>query len=217
MRGDNASGRPTTEQWARSLGISTATTPSALTVHDPFSPLTARQITTRALVLHGVIAAACGVKPGPIIDWYTSQGVWDAVSPNERAFLRDPGAVREGDRLRFRWRQEAEWALLWVVEKVDHLGLPTRECDTGRLVNNIIPALGSDIEPFLSSAKLRSPGELLAEDDRHYELWCNYVRSRREQPDLLPFDLNVDVLYQREYAFEWLGGIETWDDVQCDT
>ena len=107
--------------------------------------------------------------------------------------------------------------MLWVVAKVDHLGLPTRQCNTRRMVDEIIPPLGSDVEPFLASATLRPPGELLAENDRHYNLWCRYFQTRRDPPETLPSDLNFDVLYQREYAFEWLQGIEKWDDVQCDS
>ena len=207
----------TTEQWARSLGISTAPTPPpAVADYDEPCPLAARAIATRAVVLQGVCAAACAVNPQSIIEWYTDQGIWGAASPKERAFLLDPAAASADETIRFRWRQEAEWALLWAVGKVDHLGLPTSECDTRRLVDEIIPALGSDVEPFLASAIVRPPGELLAEDDRHYDLWCQYFQTRRAQPAMLLSDLNVNVLYQRQYAFEWLHGIEAWDDVQCD-
>jgi hypothetical protein len=206
----------TAEQWARSFGISTAPTPPAVADYEEACPFTAREVATRAVVLQGVVAAACEVDPQPIVEWYTEQGIWDAVSPKERAFLLDPAAASPDETLRFRWRQEAEWALLWVVGKVEHLALPTRECDTRRLVDEIIPPLGSDIEPFLAAATLRAPGELLAEDDRHYNLWCQYFQTRRERPEALPSDLNVEVLYQRQYAFEWLHGIEAWDDVQCD-
>jgi len=91
---------------------------------------------------------------------------------------------------------EAEWALLWVIGKVEALGLPIRQCDTRRLVDEIIPALGSDIEPFLATAVLRSPGVLLAEDDRVYDLWCRWHAARRIG-DPLPEDLDEAVLYQR--------------------
>lgn len=206
----------TTEQWAQSWGISTAPVLPAVEGYDEARPITAREIATRALVLHGVVAAACKVDPARIVQWYAEQGVWGAVSPKEQAFLNAPAALAREVMLRMCWRQEAEWALLWAIGKVDHLGLPTRQCDTRRLVDEIVPALGADIEPFLSTATLRTPGELLAEDDRHYDLWCRYFQTRREQPHLLPSDLNVEVLYQRQYAFEWLHGIEAWDDVQCD-
>ncbi len=216
LSGGSLLASPTTEQWARSFDISTAPTPPAVADYDEPCPFTAREVATRAVVLQGVVAAACEVDPQPIVEWFTDQGAINAISAKERAFLLDPSAASSDETLRFRWRQEAEWALLWVVGKIDHLGLPTRQCDTRRLVDEIIPPLGSDVEPFLSSATLRPPGELLAEEDRHYNLWCRYFQTRREQPEALPADLDLNVLCQRQYAFEWLNGIEAWDDVQCD-
>ena len=106
--------------------------------------------------------------------------------------------------------------MLWVIGKVESLGLPTQQCDTRKLIDEIIPELGSDIEPFLSSAELRWPSLLLAEEDRHYDLWCRYHQDRRKHRRLIPKDLEVSVLYQRQYAFGWLHGIEAWDDVECD-
>lgn len=32
----------------------------------------------------------------------------------------------------------------------------------------------------------------------------------------MPKDLNETILYQRSYAFNWLGGTEPWDEVLCD-
>jgi hypothetical protein len=185
--------------------------------YDEPCPLTAREVAMRALILQGVVAAAGKVNPIPIVEWFQEQKIWDAASPTERRFLTDPSIHSAKDITRFRWRQEAEWTLLWIVGKVEILGLPTNECDTRRLIDEIIPALGSDIEDFLSSAKLRSPGELLAESDRHYNLWCRYIQDRKITPSILPSDLLPDVLFQREYVFEWMFGVEAWDDVSCDS
>ena len=207
---------PTTEEWARSHGISTAPTPPVVGDYNEPCPLTASEVGTRAVVLQGVVAVAAGVEPGPVVDWFREQGIWEAASPREGEFLLRPASVRGNELLSLRWRQEAEWALLWVVGKVQALGLPTRQCDTRRLVDEIIPPLGADIGPFLKSAELRPPGVLLAEDDRHYNLWCRWFQTRRHGEHLLPADLVFDALYQRQYAFEWLHGTEPWDDVQCD-
>jgi hypothetical protein len=209
--------QPTTEEWARALGISTAQTLPAIEGYDEPCPFTARQIATRAVILQGIVAVASGIDPDPVIEWYQKQGVWNQVSPTEQATLLDPASLTRDEWNSLRWHQEAEWALLWVVGKVEALGLPIRQCDTRRMVDEIIPALGSEIEPFLASAEVRPPGDLLAEDDRHYNLWCSYFQTRRRGSHLLPRDLEFSVLYQRQYAFEWLRGIEAWDDVQCDS
>jgi hypothetical protein len=166
------------------------------------------------VILQGVVAVGCDVDPERVVEWLREQGIWDWVSPDERAFLQNLSPTVE-ERNCFRWHQEAEWTLLWAIGKVEALGLPTRGCDTRRLVAEIIPPLGSDIEGFLASAELRLPGVLLAEDDRTYDLWCNAVAARRNREPLPP-DLNWWVLYERRYAFEWLDSHQEWDDVTCD-
>ena len=74
---------------------------------------------------------------------------------------------------------------------------------------------GTLVKKFLASSVLRPPGALLAEDDRHDNLWCRYFQTRRAGATL-PRDLMVDVLYQRKYTFEWLNGTDAWDEVTCD-
>lgn len=163
-----------------------------------------------------MVAVAYETDPDPVTEWFREQGIHVQVNPKELAYLHDPTSLTSEERSRLQWHQEPEWALLWVVGKIEALGLPARQCDTRRLVDEIIPALGSYIEPFLMSAELRPPGVLLAKDDRHYDLWCRYIQARLEGTHLLPGDLQFSVLYERQYAFGWLHGIEEWDDVRCD-
>src|SRR5947209_2383295 len=85
--------QPTTEEWARSHGISTAPAPPAVAGYDEPCPFTARQIATRAVILQGVVAVASGVDPEPVVEWYQEQGVWDQVSPEEQKFLLEPHSL----------------------------------------------------------------------------------------------------------------------------
>jgi len=202
-----------TKAWVESHGISgELTLPAVADYNEPYGR-TARQIAVRAVILQGVVAVGAQVDPASVMDWFREQQVWDDVTPAEEAFLANPSPT-EQERLRFAWHMEAEWALLWAINRVEHLGLATRSCDSARLVDEIIPALGSDIEGFLSSATLRPSGELLAEDDRTYNMWCYAQSARRE--NVLPEDLDWMVLYERRYAFEWLDGNQEWDKVTCD-
>ncbi len=203
-----------TEGWAKSLGISVEATPPTVIDYSEPCPRSARQIAVRALILQGVVAVASEVAPESVITWFHEQQLWRSVTPEEKAFLQNPSPTKEQCN-RFGWHQEAEWTLLWVIGKVESLGLPTRCCDTRRLVDEIIPPLGSTIGGFLASAKVREPGVLLAEDDRTYNLWCYAQKARRNRE--LPADLNWDVLYERRYAFEWLDGMQDWDEVTCDS
>jgi len=205
---------PSTETWAKSRAISVEATPPAVEGYSKRCPRSARQIAVRAVILQGVVAVACKVDAGPIIEWFHEQRIWRSVTPKERAFLHNLSPTKE-QLNQFGWHQEAQWTLLWVIGKVESLGLPTHGCDTRRLVDEIILPLGSDIAEFLASAELRPPGVLLAEDDRTYNLWC-YAHRARCKGESLPEDLNWSVLYERRYAFEWLDGNQDWDDVTCD-
>jgi hypothetical protein len=206
---------PTTKAWACSLGISTASIPPAVDGYEEPCSFTARQVAIRALILQGVVAVTAEVDPEPVIEWYQNQGIWMHATPQERAFFDAPRDIDQNQLRRFSWQAEAEWGLLWAVGKIETLGLPICQCDSRRLVDEIIPELGSEIEPFLSSAVLRPPGLLLAEDDRHYNLWCHLnldIRKGGSQPD----DLIYGVLWQRVCAFEWLHGITPWDEIKGD-
>jgi len=204
---------PSAESWAKSLGLSVEATPPAVQDYSKRCPRSSRQIAVRALILQGVVAVASDVSPEPIVHWFREQRLWRSVTPEEKAFLKKPSPTTE-ERNKLAWHQEAEWTLLWVIGKVESLGLPTSGCDTRRLVDEIIPPLGSEIADFLATANVREPGVLLAEDDRTYNMWC-YAQKARHNGEL-PADLNWFVLYERRYAFEWLDGIQDWDDVTCD-
>jgi hypothetical protein len=202
-----------TKAWAESLGISVDATPPPVAGYSKRCPRTARQIAVRTLILQGIVAVASEVDPEPIVAWFHQQRLWRSVSPDERAFLRNRSPTTER-RHQFGWDQEAQWTLLWVIGQVESLGLPTHGCDMRKLVEEIIPPLGAEIDAFVASARVREPGVLLAEDERTYNLWCYAQKARRKGE--LPEDLNWDVLYERRYAFEWLDGMQDWDEVTCD-
>ena len=202
-----------TIKWAKSFGISVDANPIPPVTITEHYPRTAREIAVRAIILQCVVAAASDVDPEPLILWLQDEEIWEVVSPAEKTLLLEnrPSAKQRNE---FRWRQEAEWTLLWMIGKVEALELPTQTCDTRHMVDEIIPALGSSITGFLTSAELRRPEILYAEDERTYDLWCRAIPARRETT--LPYDLNMDVLYERRYAFEWADSTEQWDTVTCD-
>jgi hypothetical protein len=203
-----------TKDWAFLLGV--CVTDSVPPVDDCSEPSnrSITEVASRAIVLHCVAAVGYGVSSQSVVSWLKNQSLWEVVSPHERAFLGSD-SPDEKERNHARWRQEAQWALLWAIGKVAALGLPTKTCDTRMIVDEIMPGLGDSIESFISSARFRSPTEVLAEDDRIYNLHCYARNAFRE--GTMPSDLVYDVLLQRRYAFEWLNGDEDWDDVTTDT
>jgi hypothetical protein len=203
-----------TREWAASHGVCVDDVVPPVDDWNEPCRRTSEEVAVRTIILHCVAGVGYGVDPCPVIDWLKDENLWDHVSADEQAFLRaeSPSAKVLSDA---RWRQEAEWALLWTIRKVESLGLPTQTCDTQRLVDEIMPGLGDSISSFVSSAELRPPSELLTEDDRIYNLH-GFARQAHRQ-DSLPDDLVYDILFQRHYAFEWLSGDDDWDDVRTDT
>lgn len=203
-----------TAAWARKHDVCTDEIVPAVPNFNKRYARSAREIAARCLILQGIGAVAYGCNAKPIVDWFSEQNLTVHISPEEERFFKSKRREKK-QCYRFQWHAEAEWTLLWLVGKVDSLGLPTQTCDTRRLVDEIIPPLGDSVKRFLSTAKLRSSGEILAEDDRTYNLWC-YVHQARRNERALPEDLNYFVLYERRYAFEWLDGFQEWDKVTCD-
>jgi hypothetical protein len=203
-----------TRTWAESLKVESGDyLPPVADYSQPYARQ-AYAVATRAIILHGVVAAAYDVAAGPIVKWLQEQAIWDEVTAQKRACLLSTTWTK-AKQLEYRWKQEAEWTLLWMIGEVDFLGLPIHCCDTQHLVDKIIPALGDPVHDFISQAKLRVPGALLAEDDRSYSLWCHALAAKRRK-EALPNDLNLAVLRERRYAFEWIDGTQNWDEVTCD-
>lgn len=202
-----------TKDWLVSVGLSPAPNlPPIEGEHEP-CPRNAVQIARRALVLQGLQSIAAGAKREPIMEWFKEQKLNCDLSANETRFLEEPEAS-ERRCMSFLWHKEAQWVLLWAIKKVDSLDLPTKECDSAYVVDEVIPALGAAIDDFVHLAAVRAPGFLLAEDLRSYNMWC-YAQKARAHGNL-PHDLNMSVLYERRYAFEWLDSMDDWDDVSCD-
>ena len=203
-----------TKEWAASHDVCVDDTVPPVENYNETYKRNAGEVAVRTIVLQCVSAVGYDVDPQPVTDWLKDQGLWDHVSTNEKTFL---GSNERSDKelSDARWRQEAQWALLWCIRQIESLGLPTQACNAARLVDEIMPALGNPIDSFLSSADLRPPSELLAEDDRIYNLHC-YARQAHRQ-NAMPDDLVYDVLYQRHYAFEWLSSEGDWDTVTADT
>jgi Domain of unknown function (DUF4272) len=203
-------------QWAQIHNIATETVLAAIEDFPETNiPWSGRQIAARAVISAAISAVAQGKSARPIIAWFKQQKIVAEISPLERSFLLDPESIEPNIIPDLLGRNEAAWALLWAIGKVEVLGLPTYR--GGNQLQNFLPDCGEDLQDFLNSARLRPLGELLAEEDRHYRLWCQYFQTYNQDTDLLPDDLLYVVLYQREYVFEWFQGVEKWDDIQCDS
>ena len=73
-------------------------------------------------------------------------------------------------------------------------------------------------EQFISSAKLRTPSEILDQADLIYRYHWAVVDARVNGKEP-PAKLDPSVVMERHYALNWLIGYmnQEWDDVSTDT
>jgi len=60
--------------------------------------------------------------------------LWSHLTPDETSFLKAWWPVRK-NVIRFTWRSEALYFLLWSVQRVDNLSLPRKETDPKQIVS----------------------------------------------------------------------------------
>jgi hypothetical protein len=205
----------TTREWAATIrDVSIEDNPPARTGWTMRRYKTVRQIAVRTLCLHSVVAVGYGIDSEMMVESLQEQKIWRSVTPREKAFMLANDRT-EPECGYWRLKEEAQWAMLWMISKVDALGLPDHRLDTKRLVDEIMPPPYADIAPFIAAAVLRPRGLLQAEDSRSYDIWCAIHMVRREN---LPYpeDLLWSVLEERRRAFEWIYGRERWDEVTAD-
>lgn len=199
-----------TKTWAESHNIDIQDIPSPVEDYTEPYKKTAGEVASRIIILYGIIAAGHGYDREAIRQWLVEQNIWNQASPNEQQFLLSPRIPKE-DNSGTRWLQESQYALLWAIQKVDHLGLPTETCDSIKLIDDIMPEFGGDVESFISTAELRPPMEIRAEEERNRRIY--YYSQQEGKEDEVPGDLIYGVLFQRYYSLSWLNTDSGWDDV----
>ena len=199
---------------------------------QPDEMRTAADVARRCIVLYALIAAGHGESREELVAWLRREGVWEAVSPEESAFLL-PDSPTEQQRINATWRCEALFPLLWALGSIADLPPPMELCDL-QLIRSVLPPLLDSVGEFISSSSLRADTEIHAANEEIYQIHWR-VRdfelrneptppgklSRMPAPDREPPVESYDpgVVYERHYALNWLIGYwgQDWDDITTDT
>ena len=140
------------------------------------------------------------------------RGLRPLFTPEELAFVDDPSPDDKA-RIKFSWRCEAAWALLWALRHVEGQLGPARElCD--------VPFVSETVyrEEDLAAKGLRPVNDILNEADLIYRChWAVRQAGLDGQPP--PAGLDPGVTMERHHALNWLIGYGDldWDDVTTDT
>jgi hypothetical protein len=174
---------------------------------------TADQVALRAMALCICAVKGEGLRPGDVERTVARYDIAGQLTPGERAFIENRGASTL-ERIRFSWRFESCWALLWALRFVDELPWPDAICDVRRAC---LAVRERDRETFRRDADLRPQPELLDAADLAacIDAACRGARRRKHDP---PADLDAHVARERHAAFTWLTDPHdrVWDEVVAE-
>lgn len=174
-----------------------------------------KEVAERLTVLTAVNYVACdATSPQEITKALKAFQLEVHLSPNERAFLKNP---TEELKLQESWKCEGIWTLLWALNIVDDLGSPKEICNLSKVPAELFP-FGQKLHPrdFIAMPfELRSKSEILEAQDLYYRLYWTCTDAIQNQIEIFKIDPNI--VYERLYALNWLTQHmgEEWDKVSC--
>lgn len=150
-----------------------------------------------------------------VIDFIKTNLLWEKISPDEKVlFQKSDLTAQESSNIS--WRSEAVWLLLWSINKVEKLALPTEQIEINEIVSRL-PKFLTDPTAFIKTAKVRPASEILDISDLMYRLhWAARNAQLNNQP--MPANLDLSIVMERHYAINWVTFYaEAWDEITTDT
>jgi hypothetical protein len=176
----------------------------------------AEDVGVRIACLYCVCGSA--FEPGDKVfkDYLRRHDLWKHLTPAESVFLTQNAPDRQAI-IKFTWRCEALFMLMWSARLFDALPLPYKETDTGDLVSKF-PEVDQSPWPFVRGLQLRGKPEILDASDLIYRLhWA--TRNAQVHGEPAPGGLLPGVIQEWHHAINWITTYENeeWDAVSTDT
>jgi Domain of unknown function (DUF4272) len=172
------------------------------------------EVALRALCLQLVAAKGGGLQDEVVERILEAYELRPHLTPKELTFVLD-NSPSQHERIKFSWRHEAAWTLLWALGFVAQLGTPVQICDVDFAASTMMERTTSQ---FIEESQLRPIADILDEADLIYRYhWA--VSNARIKGQQIPAALDAGVTAERHHALNWLIGYEeqAWDDVSTDT
>lgn len=164
----------------------------------------------RAVCLNAVLHVAHGWDRELAKTWLKREGLIDALTPEERAFVE----AGKGNEPNFYWEIETAWVLVWALGLGDKLEFWSPVPDD--LVSRLPDVDMEGCDRFRRSAHLRPAKEIHEELDLAYCLHWAVRQAQLDRRELPPSVVNPRV-ERRRHALEWLAGEIDWDEPNMDT
>lgn len=118
------------------------------------------EIIKRILILSYLNMLIEGVERDEIIEFLKESKLWENCSPKEIKIL-ERGEITEEERVNISWQSEAMWVMLWSINKIEELELPTKQCEVKQIVE-CLPEYLEPFEEYIETSKIRSKSRLNA-------------------------------------------------------
>lgn len=207
------------EQSVRRLRRWKLSDPGSLPLHGESDFEWVRETAAVADRCHAIAAALALVHRAPVAtvrDAIDEHGLERSLGTRERELLRvlEGGAETDAGELQqvlvdISWREEALYALLWVLGLVEDLP-PDRMCPKDPVYERLAPGLHPG--NARGDLRMRPLSEIAAMLDLYY---CLHWHARKAQyhGDVWDYEIAPGVVLERRRALEWLFQDAPWEDV----
>ena len=205
-----------TEKYLKSLNIPFIEHLPLIEEESEVKIRTAQEIAERILVLVYLAYVSEVVDEREnVIDFLKTNSLWDKVSPDEKELFQKE-ELTDQETANISWRSEGVWLLLWTINKVEKLDLPTEQVEIPEIVSRL-PEFLTDPTEFIKNANVRPTTEILDASDLIYRLhWATRNADLNNQP--MPANLDLSIIMERHYAINWVTFYaDEWDEVSTDT
>ncbi|ODG93399.1 hypothetical protein BED47_03675 [Gottfriedia luciferensis] len=175
---------------------------------------TKEEIIDRIIALTIVSAKGMGASNGEIDEFIEVFKAFDLFTDEEKIFI-EKKSPKQREFIQYSWKIECIWVLLWSINIIQELGIPTNTCDVDLVYETV---LSSTKEDLIKKTSLRGTNEILDSLDFTYRShWAD--RDAQLNGSQIPSNFNEGVIYERHYTFNWLVNYmeEEWDAVSTDT
>ena len=205
-----------TEKYLKSLNVPFIDHLPLIEEENEVKIRTAQEIAERILIL--VYLAYVSEVPDEkenVIEFLKTNLLWDKVSPDEKELFQKE-ELTDQETTNISWRSEGVWLLLWTINKVDKLELPTEQVEIPNIVSRL-PEFLTDPTEFIKNAIVRPTTEILDQSDLVYRLhWATRNADLNNQP--MPANLDLSIIMERHYAINWVTFYaDEWDEISTDT
>lgn len=147
-----------------------------------------------------------------IVEYLKTEKLWEHVSEKEKSLFGKEN-LNEKESLNLSWRVECIYVMLWSINKIDTINLPSDE-SVG--IFDLIPEYLGSNKDFISEAVIRKTSEILDFSDLMYRIHWAVRQASIENEEVL--NINSSVVQEWHQGINWITFYEdNWDDITTDT